>query len=124
MLYLSLLIMHAGTHIVIMLSSMNSSVLLMLESTFSSRVIDAWNSLSKKAIVYIRLRSRSCATTWWTSSSIHRAVNSVLLPVDNRFGVHFFRIVYFCSLYDTRCYFKVRSKADMSQLNLPNGNNN
>ena len=24
--------------------------------------------------------------------------------------------------YDTRCYFKVRSKADMSQLNLPHGN--
>ena len=27
-------------------------------------------------------------------------------------------------LYDTRCYFNVRSKADMSQLNLPHGNNN
>ena len=26
--------------------------------------------------------------------------------------------------YDTRCYFNVRSKADMSQLNLPHGNNN
>ena len=25
--------------------------------------------------------------------------------------------------YDTRCYFNVRSKADMSQLNLPHGNN-
>jgi len=24
--------------------------------------------------------------------------------------------------YDTRCYFSVRSKADMSQLNLPHGN--
>jgi len=24
--------------------------------------------------------------------------------------------------YDTRCYFNVRSKADMSQLNLPHGN--
>jgi len=23
--------------------------------------------------------------------------------------------------YDTRCYFNVRSKADMSQLNLPHG---
>jgi len=28
------------------------------------------------------------------------------------------------SRYDTRCYFIVRSKADMSQLNLPHGNNN
>jgi len=26
--------------------------------------------------------------------------------------------------YDTRCYFNVRSKADMSQLNLPHRNNN
>jgi len=25
---------------------------------------------------------------------------------------------------DTRCYFNVRSKADMSQLNLPHGTNN
>ena len=24
--------------------------------------------------------------------------------------------------YDTRCYFNVRSKADISQLNLPHGN--
>ena len=26
--------------------------------------------------------------------------------------------------YDTRCHFNVRSKADMSQLNLPHGNDN
>jgi len=26
--------------------------------------------------------------------------------------------------YDTRCYFNVRPKADMSQLNLPHGNGN
>ena len=26
--------------------------------------------------------------------------------------------------YDTRCYFNVRSKADISQLNLPHGNDN
>ena len=26
--------------------------------------------------------------------------------------------------YDTRCYFNVRSKADISQLNLPHGTNN
>jgi len=28
------------------------------------------------------------------------------------------------SLYDTRCYFNVRSKADISQLNLPHGTDN
>jgi len=26
--------------------------------------------------------------------------------------------------YDTRCYFNLRSKADMSQLNLPHGTDN
>jgi len=26
--------------------------------------------------------------------------------------------------YDTRCYFNVRSKADMSRLNLPHGDDN
>jgi len=28
------------------------------------------------------------------------------------------------SSYDTRCYFNVRSKADMSRLNLPHGDDN
>ena len=28
------------------------------------------------------------------------------------------------SKYDTRCYFNVRSKADISQLNLPHGTDN
>ena len=28
------------------------------------------------------------------------------------------------SRYDTRCYFNVRSKPDMSQLNLPHGTDN
>jgi len=27
-------------------------------------------------------------------------------------------------IYDTRCYFNVRSKADMSRLNLPHGDDN
>jgi len=29
-----------------------------------------------------------------------------------------------CVRYDTRCYFNLRSKADMSQFNLPHGTNN
>ena len=28
------------------------------------------------------------------------------------------------AVYDTRCYFNVRSKADISQLNLPHGTDN
>ena len=31
---------------------------------------------------------------------------------------------FFAIRYDTRCYFNVRSKADMSQLNLPYGSKN
>jgi len=34
------------------------------------------------------------------------------------------RSVYDTIRYDTRCYFNVRSKADISQLNLPHGTNN
>ena len=33
-------------------------------------------------------------------------------------------VMYDTIRYDTRCYFNVRSKADMSQLNLPHGNDN
>jgi len=33
-------------------------------------------------------------------------------------------VLLFLNRYDTRCYFNVRSKADMSQLNLPHGNDN
>jgi len=42
--------MYTGTHAVIVLNLINSSVLLMLGSTFCSRVIDAWNSLSNDVV--------------------------------------------------------------------------
>ena len=32
--------------------------------------------------------------------------------------------IYFTIRYDTRCYFNVRSKADIRQLNLPHGTDN
>ena len=32
--------------------------------------------------------------------------------------------MHFTIRYDTRCYFNVRSKADISQLNLPHGTDN
>ena len=35
-----------------------------------------------------------------------------------------YTIRYGTTRYNTRCYFNVRSKADMSQLNLPQGNDN
>ena len=31
---------------------------------------------------------------------------------------------HYTTRYDTRCYFNVRSKADISQLNLPHGTDN
>ena len=35
------------------------------------------------------------------------------------------QLVRVCTIrYDTRCYFNVRSKADISQLNLPHGTDN
>ena len=43
----------------------------------------------------------------WTSRPLHA---SLIAPATIR--------------YDTRCYFNVRSKADMSQLNLPHGTDN
>ena len=33
-----------------------------------------------------------------------------------------YNITIYIIRHDTRCYFKVRSKADISQLNLPHGN--
>jgi len=42
--------MYTGTHVVIVLNLINSSVLLMLGSTFYSRVIDAWNGLSNDVV--------------------------------------------------------------------------
>ena len=43
--------------------------------------------------------------------------------------MHMFIVLDFARMYDTirydtRCYFNLRSKADMSQLNLPHGTDN
>ena len=53
-----------------------------------------------------------------------------LRSICSRFVAHFVnflcreRLFDFMVNYDTRCYFNVRSQADMSQLNLPHGTNN
>jgi len=41
-----------------------------------------------------------------------------------RFSSIFFLILGQTIRYDTRCYFNVRAKADISQLNLPHGTDN
>ena len=45
---------------------------------------------------------------------------------SNNYNSHPLRLVAVNSTirYDTRCYFNVRSKADISQLNLPHGTDN
>jgi len=57
--------------------------------------------------------------------------NISLLPLCSRFlnpaTMYGCAINCLCMLtirYDTRCYFNVRSKADISQLNLPHGTDN
>jgi len=56
---------------------------------------------------------------------------AVRLVVEIKFHVHFFSLIIslirphlWPPCYDTRCYFNVRSKANMSQLNLPHGTDN
>jgi len=42
------------------------------------------------------------------------------------FGTRYDLSMFACDTigYDTRCYFNVRSKADMNRLNLPHGDDN
>jgi len=52
-----------------------------------------------------------------------------LFPLDKvesmvDLGVRFDNNLTFTIRYDTRCYFNVHSKADISQLNLPHGTDN
>jgi len=47
-----------------------------------------------------------------------KSVESVLITV-----VDLKQVTRIRTRYDTRCYFNVRSKADISQLNLPHGKN-
>ena len=74
----------------------------------------------------------------WTLASIQQTTNTTR-PLSRARGLQTERIVW-CRRagawhgrphmgantirYDTRCYFNVRSKADISQLNLPHGNDN
>ena len=50
--------------------------------------------------------------------------NREILPKGYCFKRSFSSSAYDTIRYDTRCYFNVRSKADISQLNLPHGTDN
>ena len=53
-----------------------------------------------------------------------RPTNSVKALKANRVRITTFNLRYDTIRYDTRCYFNVRSKADIRQLNLPHGTDN
>ena len=66
--------------------------------------------------------------------TLHREQNSVRI-IYQRDGITYGNMLHLAQLsslssrreelrYDTRCYFNVRSKADISQLNLPHGTDN
>ena len=46
------------------------------------------------------------------------------LTLTAQHGYSFRNSLRYGAKYDTRCYFNVRSKADISQLNLPHGTDN
>jgi len=61
----------------------------------------------------------------------HKMMAFLFLRPPNRWGRRHCVFELFARLcmrayvrYDTRCYFNVRSKADISQLNLPHGTDN
>jgi len=51
-----------------------------------------------------------------------------LIPADpgspGQRAINWVCVCVYAAAYDTRCYFNVRSKADISQLNLPHGTDN
>jgi len=68
----------------------------------------------------------SCATYSQPGLARSVIVARSLMFINFYMPAYHFIVVYNCGLtrYDTRGYFNVRSKADMSQLNLPHGTDN
>jgi len=63
-------------------------------------------------------------TTVWKNRGRHWSFQTTL-QISKGLGLAFpLNIHYDTIRYDTRCYFNVRSKADISQLNLPHGTDN
>ena len=79
---------------------------------------------------YVRSRERS--TNVWTFRSRNetaysnfRALERLSEPNEEKDICNKFKMIFADTIrYDTRCYFNVRSKADMSRFNLPHGNDN
>jgi len=78
------------------------------------------------------LATITVATYYTRSQCGHKnwtAVDDMVLTVTSEQKLNFSELLIsyktFATIrYDTRCYFNVRSKANMSRLNLPHGNDN
>ena len=67
---------------------------------------------------YVRSRNE-------TAYSNFRALERLSEPNEEKDICNKFKMIFADTIrYDTRCYFNVRSKADMSRFNLPHGNDN
>ena len=93
--------------------------------------------------VWPKMKSECCeqAELWWVYAEKPRfraewvvvreelliLASCLLRPMSRNSVLEEFRVRRFAVIqerYDTRCYFNVRSKADISQLNLPHGTDN
>ena len=75
--------------------------------------------LTNRKSQIVRFFEKKCSLRHMTRAMVFRHQNSKGQMSRSKF----FRVV-ITIRYDTRCYFNVRSKADISQLNLPHGTDN
>ena len=73
----------------------------------------------RTTIQTVRLSDKVSPRGGGAGHDIHICGHLCLVPEQVRLELRYDTI-----RYDTRCYFNVRSKADMSQLNLPHGTDN
>jgi len=60
-----------------------------------------------------------------SDTDTHADITIIIFTIHYRTGVVTATVMTYDKIrYDARCYFNVRSKADMSRLNLPHGNDN
>ena len=74
-----------------------------------------------------RCTLKNCYLAFYDSKHrlvIHSITQRLCQRRFNNLMLFWFTRVAMLNRYDTRCYFNVRSKADISRLNLPHGNDN
>ena len=90
-----------------------------------------WYSFMQSIAIHkthMRTKNRSISLELTKSprsrSSVGLEKRHIAFPTPSMSSFYQFSVEFYTIRYDTRCYFNVRSKAGMSQLNLPPGNNN